>query len=109
MNTTETYTCDLTASGWQLYSYEGYEHLRRAKRRGKSLSARLTKLVAEAKTELAANPMLSQTKLAARIRDEMYKLMSKYSDDGAMDTEPQCALVTELEQAFGLDQWSLDR
>jgi len=31
------------------------------------------------------------------------------SSMGFSDTEPQCVLVSELEEAFGLDQYSLDR
>jgi hypothetical protein len=107
--TTTTYECRRDADGWQMYSYEGYEHLRRAKRRGVSLSKRLTKLVNAAKAKLAVNPDLSERKLAVGVRDAMHKLMDKYADDGAQDTEPQCVLVAELECAFGLDQYSLDR
>lgn len=103
------YTCTLDANGWQLYSYDGYEHQRRAKRRAASLSKRLTKLVAKAKAKLIANPLLSERKLGEQVRDEMYKLMSKYADDGARDTEPECVLVEELERAFGLDRWTLER
>ena len=106
---TEPYKCDFTAERWQLYAYEGYEHLRRAKRRGRLLSERLTKLVNEARADLAANPELSERKLAIRVRDEMHKLMDKYSDDGASDTEPQSVLVSLLEVAFGLEAYSLMR
>jgi hypothetical protein len=106
---TDNYVCSLDAGGWQLYSYDGYEHLRRAKRRGESLSKRLTKLVNEAKAELAKNRLLSEEKLAASVRDKMYALMNKYADDGASDTEPQCVLVVELERAFGLETYSLER
>lgn len=108
MNTTE-YTCNLSVDGWQMYSFEDYEHLARAKRRAASLSKRLTKLVRKAKADLADNPCLSESKLAVRVRDEMHKLMDKYGDDGAQDTEPQCVLVEELERAFGLDKYSLER
>jgi len=103
------YTCTLDADGWQLYSYDDYEDSRRAKRRGESLSKRLTKLVRQAAEKLASNPLLSENKLAEHVRNEMYKLMDKYADDGARDTEPGCVLVSELERAFGLERWSLER
>jgi len=105
----ETYVCDMDADSWQLYSYDGYENQSRAKRRGVSLSKRLTKLVAKAKAELAKDPRLSEQKLAEGIRDVMYKLMNKYSDDGARDSEPEGVLVGELECAFGLDTYSVER
>ncbi len=112
MNSTE-YTCTLDVSGWQLYSYEwedgAAKNRARSKRHGESLSKRLTKLVAKAKERLGSEPMLSEHKLAEGVRDEMHKLMSQYSDSGAMDTEPQCVLVSELEEAFSLDQYSLER
>lgn len=106
-----TYTCELTADGWELYGYDdGESKLRaRAKRRGLSLSKRLTKLVAAAKARLLKNPQLSEHKLAVETRDTMYKLMGNYADDGACDTEPQCVLVSELETAFGLDHYTLER
>jgi hypothetical protein len=107
------YECKLDASGWELYSYEGEEgesvNRAKVKRRGVSLSKRLTKLVRKAKERLQANPMLSEAKVAASVRDEMYKLMSKYSDSGACDSEPEGVLVSELETAFDLEQYSLER
>ena len=48
-------------------------------------------------------------KLAAKIRDTMQKLMGRFADKGACDTEPQCVLVAELERAFGLERYSLER
>ena len=110
---TDTYTCTLTNSGWQLYSYSYEEGLSkeraRSKRRGKSLSARLTKLVAKAKAKIKANPLLSERKMAEQVRDTMDKLMCKYSEDGATDSEPSCVLVSELEKAFNLEEYSLER
>ena len=107
------YTCTLTASDWQLYTYSDDEEMSkeraRSKRRGESLSKRLTKLVTKAQAELAENPAFSEHKLAVRVRDAMHKLMDKYADDGAQDTEPQCVLVDELEGVFGLDKYSLER
>ena len=41
--------------------------------------------------------------------DEMYEIMRRHSDAGACDTEPECALVDELEKVFGLDTYSLQR
>lgn len=110
----ENYTCALDVSGWQLYSYDwdGDDKAadrKRVKRRAASLSKRMTKLVRAAMGRLAENPQLSERKLAIEVRNKMHKLMDKYDDDGAMDTEPQCALVSELEQAFGLEQYSLER
>lgn len=115
MTTDTEYTCKLTASGWQLYTYEwddedgASKRRARSKRRGESLSKRLTKLVRAAKARLAQNPQLSERKLAIEVRDKMHKLMDKYIEDGAQDTEPQCVLVSELEEAFGLEQYSLER
>jgi hypothetical protein len=103
------FTCTMDADGWALYSFDGYENLRRSKRRGLSLSKRLTKLVRAAKLKLVAEPRLSEQKLAEQIRDQMYKLMNKYADDGARDTEPEGVLVVALERAFGLDDYSLER
>jgi hypothetical protein len=108
-NTMTDYTCTMDADAWGLYSFDGYEHLRRAKRRGLSLSKRLTRLVVAAKAKLTKSPMLSEQKLAEKIRDTMYVLMNKYADDGARDTEPEGALVCELERAFELDEYSLER
>jgi len=62
-----------------------------------------------AKDRLRAEPCLSEHKLATQIRDVMYKLMATYANAGASDTEPQCVLVDELETAFGLETYSLDR
>ena len=115
MTTTTDYTCTLTVNGWQLYSYEwddedgASKRRSRVKRRAASLSNRLTKLVRAAQKRLRENPQLSERKLAIEVRDKMHKLMDKYSDDGAQDTEPQCVLVAELERAFGLEQYSLER
>lgn len=107
------YECKLSASGWQLYTYEWEDgeakNRAQSKRRGQSLSKRLTKLVAKAKARLEASPMLSEAKLAAGVRDKMYELMSKYSDSGARDSEPEGVLVCELEQAFDLEEYSLER
>jgi len=107
------YECKLTASGWQLYTYEWEdgEAKKRAqsKRRGQSLSKRLTKLVAEAKARLKVEPALSEKKLAYGVQEKMYALMSKYSDSGARDSEPEGVLVCELEQAFDLEEYSLER
>jgi len=111
----KAYACKLTVNGWQLYSYEwdddedSAKNRARAKRRGESLSKRLSKLVNAAKARLVKNPQLSERKLAVEVRDKMYSLMSKYADDGARDTEPEGVLVSELETAFGLENYSLER
>lgn len=97
------YTCTLDADGWQLYSSD--ESIAAAK----ALSESLTLAVSEAKAKLGSEPMLSEHKLAEGIRNSMYTLMRRFSDTGASDTEPQCVLVAELETAFGLDEYSLDR
>jgi len=105
MNTKTTeYTCTLTADGWQLYST-----MRGVKAIAADLSGTLTTKVRAAKAKIAAEPCLSERKLAEQIRDEMYWDMSKVSKFGARDTEPECSLVNELEIAFGLDQYSLER
>lgn len=98
------YSCEKDAHNWQLYSdMDGAEGVAR------HLSSRLTTLVRKAKADLRAHPMLSELKLAKSIRDEMYELMEKYSRCGASDTEPSGVLVEELEEAFGLEQYSLER
>jgi hypothetical protein len=100
----EEYRCTRTAEEWQLYdSKAGAEPAAAA------LSAALTRLVSAAKAELVENRLLSEEKLAYRVRDEMYRLMDAYGQFGACDTEPECVLVAELERAFGLPEWSVDR
>jgi hypothetical protein len=98
------YTCTLTADGWQLYS-----DMKGATAVAADLSGTLTVKVREAKAKLKAEPMLSEQKLAESVRDAMYDVMERVSKWGAIDTEPCCVLVAELEDAFGLDQYSLDR
>ena len=103
MNTTE-YKCSLDARGWQSYfSMEGAESA------AADLSRTLTGLVQKAKTRLKADPCLSERKLAQRIRDEMHEHMDRVDDLGFADSEPQCVLVSELEEVFGLERFSLDR
>lgn len=98
------YTCTLTADEWQLYST-----MKGAKAVAADLSGTLTKLVREAKERLRNEPLLGEEKLAAHVRNEMYKHMNRASKFGARDTEPECALVSELERAFGLESYSLER
>lgn len=98
------YTCTLTADGWQLYST-----MKGAKAVAADLSGTLTVKVREAKARLAKEPCLSERKLAQQIRDEMYETMSRVSKFGARDSEPEGALVSELETAFGLEDYSLER
>ena len=98
------YKCKLTADEWSLYS-----SMRGVKAVAADLSGTLTVKVREAKAKLKAEPCLSERKLAKKVRDEMYEEMERVADFGACDTEPECALVSELEQAFGLDEYSLDR
>ena len=45
----------------------------------------------------------------SRRESKVTRRMSKYADDGARDTEPECVLVAELERAFNLNQYSLER
>ena len=103
MNTTETYTCRLDVQGWQLYKQPG------AKRAADVISRNLTEKVRKAREMMTVEPLLSAHKLAEKIRDEMYTVMGRYRKHGAWDTEPSCVLVTELEKAFGLRTYSLDR
>ena len=114
---TPEYTCELSVGEWQLYSYDDDgESKRRArvKRRAASLSKRLTKLVRAELASLGNSEswdVSTRKRIAAaiRVRDKMYKLMSKYADDGARDTEPEGVLVSVLEIAFDLDSYSLER
>ena len=39
----------------------------------------------------------------------MYEHMSRVDSFGARDSEPEGALVAELEEAFGLETYSLER
>jgi len=90
------YTCEMNADGWQLYSsMKGVEDV------AKVLSATLTLKVRAAKG--------GGLRTDARIRDEMYELMGTHASFGAMDTEPQTALVDLLEDAFDLETYELDR
>lgn len=112
MNTQTEYTCKLTPSQWSLYHFEPEEIEEGSPDPAKvatRLNMHLTHKVREAKRRLKADDCLCEKKLAAKIRDEMYKLMDEHSDAGACDTEPQCSLVAALEQAFKLDPYSLDR
>ena len=107
-----TYNCNLDANGWQLYSFDADEIADGkpdSDAVAKTLSEELTNRVRAARKRLSEESCISELKLAKKIRDEMYEIMDKYSDAGACDTEPQCALVSELEAAFGLDAYSLDR
>jgi hypothetical protein len=98
------YTCTLDPEGWQSYS-----DMKGAKAAAADLSGTLTGLVQKAKASLKAEPCLSEHKLAERIRDEMHQHMERVSSLGFSDTEPQCVLISELEEAFGLEQYSLER
>lgn len=101
---TENYTCNLTARGWQLYS-----DMKGSEVAADVLSAALSHEVNEARRALRDEPCLSERKLAAKVRDRMNELLNKYAKFGAADTEPSCVLVAELERAFGLPQYSLER
>jgi hypothetical protein len=99
-----SYECKFDADAWQLYSgMRGVEAV------AADLSGTLTVLVQAAKARLREEPCLSEHKLASKIRDDMYKVMDRVSKFGACDTEPSCVLVAELERAFGLPQYGLDR
>jgi hypothetical protein len=100
----DNYTCTLTAEGWQAYS-----DMKGAKAVAADLSGTLTGLVREAKAKIKAEPCLSERKLAEQIRDKMHKHLDRVSKFGFADTEPQCVLVSELETAFGLESYSLER
>ena len=102
-----SYVCKLDSDGWQLYSDEpGSTASADAAR---IMSELLTELVANAKAQLKVTPALSERKLAINIRDAMYDLMDKFDNEGARDSEPEGVLVAELERAFDLDQYSLER
>ena len=109
---TDNYVCRLDADGWQLYTFDA-EEIEAGKpdseASAREISAALTLAVREAKARLKADPCLSEKKLARKIRDEIYKVMDKHSKAGARDTEPEGVLVSELETAFGLEDYSLER
>jgi hypothetical protein len=113
MTTSTEYTCAMTNQEWGMYTYDWEDgrakERARSKRRGQSLSKKLTKKVRKALAELEAEPRLSPRKLAEQVRDEMIPWLDKYAEDGAADTEGSCALVGALEEAFGLERYSLDR
>jgi Skp family chaperone for outer membrane proteins len=101
------YQCTLDSDGWQLYSDEDGETA--SADAAKKLSAELTFNVTEAKRALRDEPCLSERKLAQKVQRKMSKLMEQFAKQGACDTEPSCVLVAELERAFGLDPYSLER
>ena len=102
-----SYTCTLDSDGWQLYSDEDGETA--SSEAARKLSADLTFAVTEAKRALRDEPLLSERKLAEKVRDKMGPLMEAFDDQGACDTEPQYVLVAEIERAFGLESNSLER
>lgn len=65
------------------------------------LSRELTRLLAENKG--------GGLKGAERVRDKMYKVMEKYPEFGACDTEPSCVLVETIEKAMKLKPYELSR
>ena len=109
MQATKQYTCTMDADDWQIFSFEGYERLEESKKAAVTMSGAMTVLVREAQVRLTADPCLSERKLAEQVRNLMHEKMNPFSDLGACDTEPSCSLVAELERAFGLDEYSLDR
>lgn len=98
-----SYTCKRDADGWQLYSsMEGAEDAAR------TLSNLLTNLVNDAKARLDDEPFLSERKLAKHVVSEIYDAMSRLSRFGAADTEPRNVMLSEVERAFGLDEYTLE-
>jgi hypothetical protein len=100
----DNYVCTLDADGWQIYTSD-----KGSKAVAADLTGSLNTLVAKAKARLKAEPMLSKHKLAEQVRNKMYTHMERVVRFGAMDTEPQNVLIDELETAFGLDAYSLER
>jgi len=101
---TNHYACTLSAEDWQLYTAS-----KDCSKAAAAINAEMTRLVQDAQAKLADDPCLSERKLAERVRDEMHVVLDRYSKFGACDTEPQCALVAEIERALGLSEYSLDR
>lgn len=107
-----TYKCEKTVDEWQLYSFtaeeiaEGKPDPEVAVR---EINAALTCAIRKAKARLAADPCLSERKLAYKIQEEIYKVMEKHDSAGACDSEPENVLCEELEQAFGLEVYSVNR
>ena len=97
------YNCNLNSDGWQLYN--GPEGDQAAE----VLSTALTAKVKASLQMLEDQPLFSASKLAVKVRDEMYQLMNQFINEGARDTEPECVLVDELERAFKLEPYSLSR
>jgi hypothetical protein len=87
------------AADWQMYDpLDGAEMA--ATKLGATLRVKLTAARLDEDCNLA---------VAARIRDEMYLEMARFSKFGASDTEPECVLVDAIEKAFGLERHSLSR
>lgn len=90
------YTCTMTADDWDLYcGIDGTEEV--AAILSKALTEEVNKVF-----DLGKNVKLDHYYYAEQIRDKMYELMEKYAEFGAGDTEPECALVEELEKVFKL-------
>jgi hypothetical protein len=88
-----------TADNWQLYaSLEG----------APEAAFRLSALLREKLTQARLVEECNLT-VAARIRDEMYAEMARFSKLGATDTEPECVLVAAIEKALGLERETLSR
>ncbi len=98
------YLCTLTADGWQLYTCS-----KNCTAAVEAINSALTTEVRAALELLKAEPCLSEARLARQIRDRVYLVMDRYVDLGARDSEPEGALVAEIERALGLDCYALDR
>lgn len=92
-----------TAAQWEFYTSEP-EAEAAAKILGKILVIKLTDVLSQNLKD--EKELLKQAK---RVRDEMYKEMSKYSRLGARDTEPESHLVDCIERELKLPKYSLER
>jgi len=88
---------------WELYSSNTA-----SKQAAKRLSDTLRKKLSDV-LNMNLTDEDDRMKQAKRIRDEMYKEMSKYTKLGARDTEPESHLVDCIERELSLTKYSLER
>lgn len=102
--TTHDYTCVRNKYGWQLYT-----DMPGVSKAANAISKSVTNNVRKAKEQLAKDRRLDPKKLAYEVQAKVRKVMETYADFGARDSEPDGALCAELEKAFGLPEYSVER
>ena len=90
-----TYKCELDARGWQLYASS-----MDCTPAVIGMNNAMNEHINSAFKLLATNELLSEQKVAQQVVYDMKKVLRKYMDYGAGDSEPECALCYEVEHAF---------